>query len=316
MAAQVPNAVLSNGAVMPLLGLGTWRAQPGEVKEAVKYAIDVGYRHFDCALFYENEAEIGSGIKEKIDVGFITRKELFITSKLWCNTMRPDLVESTLRKSLENLGIEYLDLYLIHWPIAFKEGNELYPKDDAGRTIFSDVDYVDTWKAMEEIYKKGLAKVIGISNFNIKQVKRLLEYATIKPMVNQIECHLYLQQTDLLSLCKSHNIAVTGYSPLGSRDRPWATKSDPSVLEDPTIKTIAQKYKKTPAQVILRFLIQQDVIPIPKSCNKERIKENINIFDFYLDSTDMNSIRQLNSNMRYHYHLECKGHKNYPFDEE
>ncbi|CAH1957252.1 unnamed protein product [Acanthoscelides obtectus] len=159
-----------------------FQSKPGEVEEAVKHAIDVGYRQFDCARFYENEAEIGKAIREKIQEGVVKREDLFITSKLWCTNMRPDLVEPTLKSSLADLGLEYLDLYLIHWPCAFKEDT-----NNPGKVLFSDVDYVDTWKAMEDVHKKGLAKSVGISNFNERQVTRLLENAKVVPVVNQVQ---------------------------------------------------------------------------------------------------------------------------------
>lgn len=314
MASEVPKIKLNNGILIPVLGLGTWRAEKGEVKNAVMHAIDFGYRHFDCAMFYGNESEVGSGIKEKISQGVVKRADLFIVSKLWCNAMRPDLVEPTLRKSLENFGLEYLDQYLVHWPTSFKEDGDFVPKDKNGKTIFSDVDYVDTWQAMEEVYKKGLTKSIGVSNFNIEQLKRLLQNVTIKPVVNQVEYHPYLNQSDLLSFCKSFDITITGYSPIGSSGRPWAKKSDPSVLFDPKIKKLAQKYKKTPAQISIRFLIQLGIVAIPKSTNRERLHENINIFDFELNSTEMETIETLNSNIRYHPHDDAIGHKNHPFN--
>ena len=152
----------------------------------MKDAIDIGYRHFDCAHVYGNEKEVGEGIKTKIAEGVVTRANLFITSKLWNTYHRPDMVEPALRKTLSNLGLEYLDLYLVHWPFALKEGDELFPVDGSGKAAFSDVDYVDTWKAMEEVNKKGLTKLIGISNFNKRQIERLLTSATVVPATNQV----------------------------------------------------------------------------------------------------------------------------------
>nr|CAH7735955.1 unnamed protein product [Callosobruchus chinensis] len=224
-----------------------FQSKPGEVQEAVKHAIDVGYRHFDCARFYENEAEIGEAIREKIKEGVVKREDVFVTSKLWCTNMRPDLVEPTLRKTLADLGLDYLDLYLIHWPCAFKED-----PNNEGKVLFSDVDYVDTWKAMENVYNKGLVKTIGISNFNKKQVTRLLENAKVVPAVNQIECHPYLNQKKLTEFCKSKGIHIVGFSPLATPDRPWAKPTDPVLTEEPIIKGIAGKHGKTPAQVIFR----------------------------------------------------------------
>nr|CAH7735952.1 unnamed protein product [Callosobruchus chinensis] len=272
-----------------------FQSKPGEVQEAVKHAIDVGYRHFDCARFYENEAEIGEAIREKIKEGVVKREDVFVTSKLWCTNMRPDLVEPTLRKTLADLGLDYLDLYLIHWPCAFKEGDNLMPEDpnNEGKVLFSDVDYVDTWKAMENVYNKGLVKTIGISNFNKKQVTRLLENAKVVPAVNQIECHPYLNQKKLTEFCKSKGIHITP-------DRPWAKPTDPVLTEEPIIKGIAGKHGKTPAQVIFRYIIQLGVVPIPKSTNKSRLAENINVFDFELTSDEMAKMDTLDYNGRTH----------------
>lgn len=166
------------------------QSEPGVVGEAVKHAIDCGYRHFDCAYFYGNEKEIGNAIREKILDGTVKREDLFIVSKLWNNCHRPDLVIPACKRTLENFGLEYLDLYLIHWPFAFKEGEELIPVDEQGKAIPSDVDYIDTWKEMEKCVEQGFARSIGISNFNSEQIDRLLKVAKIKPVNNQVRLFL------------------------------------------------------------------------------------------------------------------------------
>ncbi|XP_060530521.1 aldo-keto reductase family 1 member B1-like isoform X2 [Cylas formicarius] len=267
-------------------------------------------------MFYENEAEVGKGIQAAVHQKIVKRQDLFITSKLWCNFMRPHLVESTIKQSLQKLGLDYLDLYLIHWPTALKEGGDYYPKDKNGKILSSDVDYINTWKAMEEVYKNGLAKSIGVSNFNKRQLERLLKSAIIKPVTNQVECHPYLNQAKLIKLCKSLDIVVTAYSPLGSPGRPWAKPGDLSLTEDPRIKGIASNYKKTPAQIVLRYLIQKGVLPIPKSSNKSRIQENINVFDFELSKSDVKLLDTLDCNERFHRHLEIIEHREYPFNDE
>ncbi|CAH1098911.1 unnamed protein product [Psylliodes chrysocephalus] len=313
-----PSVKLNNGREIPAFGLGTWKSKPGEVTQAVKDAIDAGYRHIDCAYYYENETEVGAAIKDKIASGVVKREDLFITSKLWSTFLKPDLVEVTLKTSLKNLGLEYLDLYLIHWPCALKEGGALLPKrpDDPVLSIFSNVDYIDTWKAMEVVAKKGLTKSIGVSNFSKRQLERVLESATIKPVNNQIECHPYLNQKKLIAFCKSKNIAVTAYSPLGSPDRPWAKPDDPVLTEDPKIKELAAKYKKSSAQIILRYLYQNGVIPIPKSVTKSRIQENIKIFDFELSAQDVAVMDTFDCNGRVCWFVEAVGHPHYPFNDE
>ncbi|CAL8072353.1 unnamed protein product [Orchesella dallaii] len=218
---KIPNIELNNGTSIPAFGLGTWKSLPNQVSQAVKDAIDLGYRHFDCAFVYENENEVGAAIKEKIEEGVVSREDLFIVSKLWNTFHRPDLVEPAIRKSLENFGLEYLDAYLIHFPMAAQEGDALHPTNDDGILIASDVDYLDTYKEMEKLVDKGLTKSIGVSNFNKAQIERILENCTIPPVINQVECHPYLSQEKLIEYCKSKNIAITAYSPFASPDSPF-----------------------------------------------------------------------------------------------
>ncbi|KAK9884641.1 hypothetical protein WA026_007478 [Henosepilachna vigintioctopunctata] len=291
-------------------------SKKGEVTQAVKDAIDLGYRHIDCAHVYGNEKEVGDAIKAKITEGVVRREDLFLTSKLWNTFHRPDLVEVAIKETLKNLGVDFINLYLMHWPVAYKEEGELFPLNKDGKPIFSDVDYVDTWKSMEELVKKGFTKSIGLSNFNKRQIERVLEIATIKPVNNQIECHPYLNQTRLIDFCKSKGIAVTAYSPLGSPDRPWAKPEDPSLMQDTKLKELALKYKKTPAQILLRYQIQRNVITIPKSVTKSRIEENFNIFDFELSMEDMNYINTFDCNGRFCPMTASLGHPHHPFEND
>jgi len=313
MAPQVPNVKLNSGRDMPIFGLGTWKSKPGEVTIAVKNAIDAGYRHIDCAMAYENEAEVGAAIKSKIDEGVVTREELFITSKLWGTYHSQELVLPGIKKTLGDLGLEYLDMYLIHWPVGLQEGGPLFPVDADGKFLYSDVDYLDSWRGMEEVSKLGLAKSIGVSNFNSEQLARLLAVATIPPATNQIEVSPYLTNSKLVDLCQSKGIAITGYSTLGSADRPNAKPDDPMLLEDPVLVALGKKYNKSAAQVVLRWSIQRNIITIPKSVRKERLEENINIFDFTLSSEDQAAVSALERNGRT-CHSDIWGeHKYYPF---
>ncbi|KAF7285423.1 hypothetical protein GWI33_010672 [Rhynchophorus ferrugineus] len=313
MAGKVPKIKFNNGQEFPVFGLGTWKSKPGEVTQAVKDALDIGYRHIDCAHIYGNEAEVGAALSAKLGDGTVKREEIYVTSKLWNTMHRPDLVEPAIRTTLKNLNLQYLDLYLIHWPFALKEDGELFPVTEDGKAAFSDVDYLDTWKAMEALVKKGLTKSIGISNFNKKQVERLLANCSIPPATIQIEVHPYLNQQKLIDFCQSKNIVITAYSPLGSPDRPWAKPGDPQLLDDPKIKAIANKYGKTPAQVVIRYGIQRNLIVIPKSVTKSRIQENFNIWDFQLSADDIAQLNTFDCNGRICPYDDAYDHKDHPF---
>lgn len=293
-------AVLNTGQKMPLIGLGTWKSAPGEVKTAVENALKIGYRHLDCAAVYNNEAEIGDLFKEIIGVDkMVKREELFVTSKLWNTKHHPEDVEPACRKSLEDLKLTYLDLYLIHWPYAFKKGDSCFPKNPDGTMQYDNIDYKETWKAMERLVEKGLVKAIGLSNFNSQQINDVIAAATIKPAALQVECHPYLAQNELIGHCQKYGIIVTAYSPLGSSDRMWKAADEPVLLEDANIKTIANEHGKSPAQVLLRWQVQRGVVAIPKSVNAARIAQNLQVFDFALTEDEMKTVGNLNRNWRY-----------------
>ena len=313
--AIAPLITLNNGEKIPAFGLGTWKSKPGEVKEAVKYALlEAGYRHIDCAFVYGNEAEVGEALREVLESGKLKREDIFITSKCWNTYHSEAKVMECCKKTLKNLNLDYLDLYLIHWPMGYQEGGENFPLNPDGSLIFSSVDYVETWKGMEAVQRAGLSKSIGVSNFNSQQLTRILENCTIKPAMNQFEIHPYLNQIGLVEFCRSKGIAVTAYSPLGSPDRPWAKPDDPSLMEDSRVKKIAEKYKKSPAQILLRFGFQRNIIVIPKSVTPSRIAENIKIFDFSLTDEEMKTIESFNRNWRVCVLEKAKTHPLYPFN--
>nr|XP_012999945.1 1,5-anhydro-D-fructose reductase isoform X2 [Cavia porcellus] len=290
-------------ALIPPVGLGTWKASPGEVTNAVKLAIDAGYRHFDCAYLYQNESEVGEGIQCKISEGVIKREELFIVSKLWCTFHKKPLVRTACSQSLKALKLDYLDLYLMHWPMGFKPGKDSVPLDHSGMVIPCNTDFLDTWEAMEDLVNEGLVKAIGVSNFNHEQLERLLnkQNLRIRPVTNQIECHPYLSQKQLISFCQARGVSVTAYRPLGG------SSEGVDLLDDPVIRRIAEEHDKTPAQM------QRNVIVIPKSVTPHRIQENIQVFDFELTEQDMNDIFSLEKNLRLVTFPTTENHKDYPF---
>ncbi|CAL8248263.1 unnamed protein product [Merluccius merluccius] len=295
-----PFVTLSSGQRMPLVGLGTWKSAPGQVKQAVLAALDCGYRHIDCAAAYGNEEEVGGALALRVGPGKeLSREDVFVTSKLWNTKHHLEDVEEACRTSLAHLGLSYLDLYLIHWPMAFQRGKELMPRRGDGSVCYSDTHYRDTWLAMERLVDEGLVRAIGLSNFNARQVDDIISMARYKPAVNQVECHPYLSQANLLSHCWAVGVCVTAYSPLGSGDRPWALADEPRLLEDPRLGAIAQKYRKTAAQVVLRWHVQRGVVCIPKSVTPSRIEQNMQVFDFCLSEEDMKQIQSFDRNERF-----------------
>lgn len=268
-------------------------------------------------MLYSNEQEIGTAIRAKIEDGTVKREDLFIVTKLWNTFHEFEKVVPTCKKSLENLGLDYIDLYLIHWPVALqpmKGFNVSFPFKNVREL---DYDYVDTWRGMEECVQLGLVKSIGLSNFNSKQVQRILDNSVIKPVMNQIEVNPSLNQKQLIKFCKEREIAITAFSPFGSPTRPWARPGDPIFsLTDDRLAKIGVKYSKSPAQIVLRYLIQGDCIPIPKSSNIERLEENINVFDFTLSNDDLATLDSFNCNGRAVHAEEMKGMMHYPFEND
>lgn len=313
--ANIPKIKFNNGEEYPVLGLGTWKSKPGQVTQAVKEAIDIGYYHIDCSPVYENEKEVGDGIQAKLSEGVIKREDLRVTSKLWNTCHKPETVEKGLRTTLTDLGLDYIDLYLLHWPFAFEESDELWPRDTNGKLLLTDDDYVDTWKAMEVLVNEGLVKSIGLSNFNEAQVERVLSIATILPVTNQVECTPYLNQQKLMDFCTSKNITLTAHSPLGSGDKPGINPGD-LVLSDERLDSIREKYEKSRAQIALKFQVQRGLLVIPKTITKCRMEENMEIFDFTLSEEDMEILNGMDCNRRTCVFREAAHHIHHPFNND
>lgn len=291
---------LNNDLKIPAIGLGTWKSAPGEVGKAVTEAIKAGYRHIDCAFIYRNEAEIGEALKKVLDQGIVKREELWITSKLWNNAHEKDRVIPALEQTLADLQLNYLDLYLIHWPVAFK-ADVINPEKAEDFLSLDEAPIAATWDMMEQARDKGLVKSIGVSNFSIKKLTALLEHCRIKPVMNQVEMHPYLPQNELLEFCSKNGIVLTGYSPLGSGDRPEGMKKDnePTLLDNPAINAIARKHQCTPAQVLISWQVHRDCAVIPKSTNPERLRQNLESSEVHLEQEDMEAIASIDTNYRF-----------------
>jgi diketogulonate reductase-like aldo/keto reductase len=299
-----PNLTLNTGAQMPILGLGTYKIVPEQATESVRYAIEeCGYSHIDCAAIYMNEKEIGRAFEKIFHTGSKKREEIFITSKLWNSEHKRNDVKAAYEKTLADLRIEYLDLYLMHWGIAIPpsqvgpRGRMTEQFDNQGYLVTDNVSVRETWEAMEELVNLGLVKAIGVANFTVPMLVDLLTYAKIKPAVNQVELHPYLQQKELLEFCDHNGIIVTAYAPLGSPGN-FREKNFPNISKDEKILAMAEKYGKTPSQIIIRWGIQRRTVLIPKSANSNHIRENFAVFDFQLSNDDMNEINKLDRNLR------------------
>ncbi len=289
-----------NNDTIPALGLGTWKSEPGEVYQAVKYALEEGYRHIDCAPIYGNELEIGKALQESFRSGIVKREETWITSKLWNDSHLPEDVEPALRRTLHDLQLQYLDLFLIHWPVALKKGID-FPRSGRDMLSSTEAPLTTTWQAMEGLVDKGLVRHIGVSNFGTGNLSLLLENSRIKPEMNQVELHPYLTQSDLVEYCRKNDILGTAYSPLASSDRAAGLKApdEPVLLEDSTVNQIASGYDCTPAQVLIAWSLQKGFCVIPKSVHEGRIKQNLQAQQITLSEQEMLKVDRLNKDYRY-----------------
>ncbi|MCU0710558.1 MAG: aldo/keto reductase [Pirellula sp.] len=301
---------LSNSQSMPAVGYGFWKVERADAPHLTYQSLQLGYRHLDCASDYGNEAEVGDGIQKGLNDGVCKRDDLWVTSKLWNTYHRPEHVELACKRSISDLKCDYLDLYLIHFPITLRyvpfetrypAGWFFDPNSPAPCLEYDPVPIIDTWRAMEDLVTKGLVRNIGVSNFGVSLIRDLLTQARIRPAVLQIESHPYLTQSKLIRYCQAENIAVTAFSPLGAPSYVplGMAKPDDSVLELPLVKELASRHQKTAAQIVLKWGVQRGTAVIPKSSRVERLKENLNLGGFELSESEMTTISNLDRNQRF-----------------
>ncbi|CAB3236303.1 unnamed protein product [Arctia plantaginis] len=311
---KIPTFKLNNGKELPALGYGTWLGLDEKfqlyyddipkMEEALSYAIDIGYRHVDTAHLYKVEPQVGQVVNKKIQDGVVKREDLFITTKVWQNFHREADVEVSVRGSLRRSNLEYFDLVLMHWPMSVSVDE-----------VDEKIDYLETWRGFEKVLEKGLVKSIGVSNFNLEQMKRLLDNCKVTPVCNQVEINLNLGQKELVDFCQSNNVVVVAYSPFGTMVPSRAPPGSPEPkLNNPTMVAIGKKHGKTVTQIALRYLYQRGIVSIPKTITKSRVLENASIFDFELDANDVASLAAFDNGYRTVRPVFWQDYQNYPFD--
>jgi alcohol dehydrogenase (NADP+) len=285
---------------IPAIGLGTWKLTRDEIRPTITTALNIGYRHFDCASIYNNEKEIGAALAAAFDCGKVKREDIWVSSKLWSNAHAAKHVRRALERTLKNLQLNYLDLYLIHWPVSFR-ADITFPKRADQFISLKELPIIETWMAMEKLLRKGLCRHIGVCNFSIPKLNELVNQATIQPYTNQIELHPYLQQPEMVTYCRDNSIKLTAYSPLGSGKTPVTliSKTTPSILTHPKIIHLATKHTATPAQILIAWGLGRKTVVIPKSTHPHHLKENYQAQQITLDTKDMDDLQQLDIKYRF-----------------
>ncbi len=300
MLARMKTLTLHDGTKIPALGLGTWKPQGDDVYNAVRAALSAGYRHIDCAAIYGNEDVIGRALADALAAGDAQREDLWITSKLWNTEHAPDAVLPAIEKTLSRLRLERLDLYLMHWPVALRQG-VVFPQKTDDFIALSELPLEATWTAMAGLRERGLTRQIGVSNFSAAKTRRLADATGVLPAVNQVEMHPYLAQNELLATSREMGVVLTAYSPLGTPDsNEMFKRGDPfKLLDDTVIAGLAAAHGASPAQVMLAWAVQRGTSVIPKSSNPGRIAENLAAADLTLTDSDMAAIGALDKHHRF-----------------